>query len=365
MTGLRGLRRVTGGVCLFILTGALLATSASGALTLDLRNGAVGNPAAVEYTGVGQVIALELWATVTGGDAVPTNDGLWKFYTSIRSSNGGLAQGNLTQAGSKSSGWFTGTPFNAGLGAYSGTKADLDGDGDLDIGSNNNADAASGWIQARAGVMQASIELNRTAPYNSWGIGKFTFTATGAGPVPHGVTRLYPTPRVGGDTLWNEDGYIWEGEDAFPPFDPINDWTAGSDRMGTPAVGQYVILYVHATAVAPGGGGTVVGEFGQNLVLDAGASTGSMNTYQWDLDGDGDWDLTTNNPLTVIPWADLVGLYGLLPGGDYTAGLRTAWQESPPITEGTATFPLHLTPEPATMALLGIGGLLTLIRRRK
>jgi hypothetical protein len=362
MTGLRGLRRVTGGVCLFILTGALLATSASGALTLDLRNGAVGNPAAVEYTGVGQVITLNLWATVTGADAVPTNDGLWKFYTSIRSSNGGLAKGTLAKSGK--SGWVVGTAFNLGSGATVGTFVDLDGDGDLDVGSNNSNDALN-WMQGRAGVMQATVEYQRTAPYNSWAIANYTFTATGAGPDPHGVTKLYLTPRVSNDNLWNEDGYIWEGEDAYPPFDPINDWTAGSDRMGTPLAGQYVTLYIHATAVAPGGGGTVEALLGENLTLNAGASTGSMNNYQWDLDGDNDWDLTTNNPLTVIPWADLVGKYGLMAGGLYNARLRTAWEESPPVTESTAMFPLHLTPEPATMALLGIGGLLTLIRRRK
>ncbi len=356
MTGLRGFRRVTGGVCLFILTGALLATSASGALTLDLRN-AAGGPANIEYTGGAQVVNLELWATVTGADANTLNDGLWKFYTSIRSSNGGLVQGTLAKATGKSP-WMSGTPFNLGSGATPGTQVDLDGDGDLDIGSNNDADA-NNWMLARSASMYGTVESG-----GMFGVVKYTFTATGAGPNPHGVTKLYLTPRAGNDTLWNEDGYIWWDDPAAGAPYLATDWAAGHDRMGTPLAGQYVTLYVHATAVAPGGGMIEVVQ-GQNLTLDASASTGSINTYQWDLDGDLDWDLTTNNPLTVVPWADLVGLYGLVAGGNYNAILRTAWEESPAVTENEVGFTLHLTPEPATMALLGIGGLLTLIRRRK
>ena len=340
-----------------LIAGGVMVSSAMGSLTLDLQLPGGGTVIQVVDPSAPLTVSLELWATVTGADGITTNDGLWKFYTSIRSSNGGLMLGNMSKTGK--SGWFAGTAFSLGLGATIGTQKDLDGDGDMDIGSNDDADATSGWMLARASAMQASVAFERTPPYNSWGIAKYTFTKTGMGD-PHGVTKLYLTPRPGIDNLWNEDGYIWEGEDAYPPYLP-EDWLPDSDRLGTPLAGKFVTLYVAADAVVPP---AIVANMGDMLVLDAGASLGSINTYQWDLDGDMGWDLTVHNPLVAIPWDDLINVYGLVPGQNYDARLRVAWEESPALTWDEQGFQLNVMPEPATLALLGFG-LVSLLARRK
>src|SRR5687768_3076985 len=97
---------------------------------IDVR--LVGGGKAANVSSVGQVIQMEVFATVTGADANGANDGLQMVVGSFLSSNlsGGTALGTLEAAPV--------APFDA-LVSTSGTQADLDGDGDLDIGSNDTA----------------------------------------------------------------------------------------------------------------------------------------------------------------------------------------------------------------------------------
>jgi hypothetical protein len=127
-------------------------------LTVDLRLPGGGKSATI--TGVGQKLNLEIWATVKGANSV-NDEALQMTAGSLLSSNinGGAANGTLSAVNI--------APFT-GPATSPGTKVDLDGDGDLDVGSNNFM-VSGGHFVARAGSMQYG---------NSFKIGTATFTVT-------------------------------------------------------------------------------------------------------------------------------------------------------------------------------------------
>src|SRR5687767_10327624 len=98
--------------------------------TIDLRTPTGGK--AVTVSSVGQVVSLDVWAVITAGDTDAANDAFQWAHGSFLSSDvgGGAASGTLAATLSD--------PFAAGNGASNGAQTDLDGDGDLDVGSNNN-----------------------------------------------------------------------------------------------------------------------------------------------------------------------------------------------------------------------------------
>jgi hypothetical protein len=117
------------------------ASLAQAGLTFDVRARSVSGPGVtmtdskhIGVNGIGGKIIFDVWATITGADANLTNDRL-QLYSFRLKSNGPGSAGNLyadnlvnDQTG-PINGW------EAGAGATSGTMADLDGDGDLDIGA--------------------------------------------------------------------------------------------------------------------------------------------------------------------------------------------------------------------------------------
>ena len=95
---------------------------------VDLRvHGTGGKEATVGH--LGDVVYLDLFATVTGADSNPSNDGLTCLSGAFQSSTGGLL-GNLL-------GLTPPAPFDGRAGL--GRQFDLDGDGDMDVGDLNPA----------------------------------------------------------------------------------------------------------------------------------------------------------------------------------------------------------------------------------
>ena len=136
---------------------------------IDLRLPGGGNEANV--TEVGQQIQLDIVVTVTGHDADLSNDGFQSVHGSLLSMNvtGGSVLGNITAANF--------APFNGG-GSQAGTQADLDADGDLDIGKNDSGTNATNFFVARASsIVTDGAETNGNA--KTWKIGTATFTVTG------------------------------------------------------------------------------------------------------------------------------------------------------------------------------------------
>ncbi|MBE3070025.1 MAG: PEP-CTERM sorting domain-containing protein [Planctomycetes bacterium] len=355
MMAFRNVGRVLLSALALVVACGLTMSSAMGGVTVEVRR-PLGATGPIIATGPGQVLDLEVWAVVTGADGNTANDGLWKFYASVLSSNGGLVKGDMGgMAFHQDSYWINPpgfwlivpTPFNVDP-ASVGASADLDGDGDLDIGSTDPVDAV-GWVLGRAAAMTP------TTQQNAWHVMNFEFAVTEMVD-PHGVTQIYVSPRPGKDSLWNEDGYTGTGA-------PPHTWNEAGDRLGSPEAGAPIMLYAEALAMLPYGPEGLQVPFGADIVLDAGPSMGSINTYEWDLNSDGLVDFTSSEPMLTVAWDTLVAA-GFGPG-IYPATLRVAWQESPALTEDEITFDFEVLPEPATMALLGIGGLMTLLRRRR
>src|SRR5882672_2068484 len=112
--------------------------------TIDLRTASGGKT--VNITSVGQVVNLDVWAVVRGTDNDATNDAFQWAHGSFLSTNvnGGAAFGSLSAAV---------TNQFATQVSQNGTQVDLDGDGDLDVGSNNDSQPWDYFI-ARADGMQ-------------------------------------------------------------------------------------------------------------------------------------------------------------------------------------------------------------------
>lgn len=156
---------------------ASLGTITSGGLIIDVRaTGATGGavvltPKQIDVGGAsaGATVSFEIYALVTGDDGDTTNDGILSFAGSYLSTNdplGGSIRGNLKAFRD---------PAMRGTGGSNGFIADLDGDGDLDIGSNNNASAGS-FFSARSSaapdpvlgqqVLTATLTLTLTSVTN-------------------------------------------------------------------------------------------------------------------------------------------------------------------------------------------------------
>jgi len=360
--------------------GAMLASTAAGALTIQLRT--VGHPDnLVPITGPGDPpVEMEIWAVVTDGNGDLADDGLYKLYSAFRSSDGGLMLGDLSTAQAPGMGgaWMGN---GSSLGFQNDLEGDIDmsdpghppagsdsdyhfipgtGDGDLDIGHTDPTKPAPPWFAIRhAFGMQFTDNPFGGTPVNEWHVGTLTFTATDWGPEydaagQSGVTEIWADPRQYGSASWTEDG-----------TSKINfvDPQPGDPNAGDLLADDGVILYVESAAAAPAGAPFTLGPGGGDVVLDGTASTGSVNWWGWDFDGDDNYEIEGIGEGSVtVSYEDLKGMG--IPDGDYTAKMTVGWSASDPINQSTATFGLSLVPEPGTVALLALG-LVTLIRRRK
>ena len=154
------------------------AQSASAVLTWDLRAATVngvansGGAKSVTVPGGAVDVTFELWAVVTGADAV-TNETLTSGQGTIMSSPGVYTPGGVTVDPAVSGnaalaqvlnpgGVLRGdlsnlmvTPWLTATTAKNGTSTDLDGDGDLDVGTTTNG-ASVNYFQANAGGAQST-----------------------------------------------------------------------------------------------------------------------------------------------------------------------------------------------------------------
>ena len=135
---------------------------------VDLRLPGGGTTATVDS--VGDTVNFEIWFTVTGHDADAANEGVQTVNASLLSTNitGGSVNGTMVVNTIEA-------PFNT-TGTQRGAQADLDGDGDLDVGSNDNA-LPNGFFLARSGSLTTGGGTV-VGTGKAWKIGTGTFTVT-------------------------------------------------------------------------------------------------------------------------------------------------------------------------------------------
>lgn len=158
-------------------------------LLLDLRVAGGGKSVLVQQDG--DVVNLELYALVRDGNANPADNGFNATQGAWTSSNGGL-KGDLAASLS---------PAFAQFGSANPSPADLDGDGDMDVGALPAA--SSGFWIASAGASgtfgsSAGVESIGGVDYKAWLIGTATFTASD---VQSCTTLLSYQPRIGDANL--------------------------------------------------------------------------------------------------------------------------------------------------------------------
>jgi len=340
--------------------------------------GGTDNGGAVEIVSDTQEINLQLWAVVTGGNGTGDDEGLKRTMASVLSSKSrdttgvhdydppndpGLVYGDLTADWGLYKNevipgmiyqWVTNDAFNAFPPKITkvGTEQDLDGDGDVDVGYTQDEsgdfdsdgdtypDTGHFWTAEGQGVFDK-------APGEEHLLTDMTFNVTGWGPEHVGGGRCGVT-------------YIW----ARPGHsDLVNIWREDGDTiMEIPDFdGEPIILYVASGGETDTPAGQKVGP-GQTLELDGTAATGSVNWWKWVFNG-GDYEIAGTDKEDIdVEFGELEPVLGL---GDHTVKMVVGWEGSPLILTGeSGDIPFTLLPEPATLALVGVG-LVVLARRKR
>lgn len=357
MVASRSVAGMFGSTLVMVLVGGILASIASGGITVDLRF--AGGETSQVIVGPGEVVTAQLWASVTGLNPDPLDDGLWKFYAKLLSSHGGLIQGDMSAEWEVVSiwipipgFWLEWAPFRDGQAASLGTQQDLDGDGDLDLGGTDPSKITD-WFLARAPSLQA------TKDFSEWHIANVTFTGMAWGPEHvsggiSGVTEIWAESRGKDDPIWNED--LWLEDFPFTGPPPPE----GTGKAGNFETGTKIVLYIASAANASANNGAEVNE-GEVLLLDGTASTGSVNWWGWDFDQNGTYEVESADGTGEISFDDLFALYGDY--GTYMATMAVGWAQSDRINESEAPFELTLVPEPATLGLIAVGFVLSVVGR--
>jgi hypothetical protein len=184
--------------------------SAPAALTVDLRAvsttaGVIINAKEVLFTGgIGDKVVMDIYGKVTGSNSNPDDDWIGWVHGSFLTSFGG-PQGDLrtTLVGGRE-GWN-------GVFASLGLIQDLDGDGDLDVGSNFPENAANYFRTDRR-------EETPYVPETKFG----TLTWTCTSGLTGGLTLNFRTRDAS-----DGDGAAWL-QDGFGQTPLTNDYRAGS-----------------------------------------------------------------------------------------------------------------------------------------
>lgn len=269
-----------------------------------------GNSSLKVTSSTGQ-INLEVWATVTGSDSNTKNEGLSFLMGSFKSTNvgGGSALANLFAEPL--------APFDATT-STGGTQVDLDGDGDLDVGSNDDTTAA-GFFLGRASPAQYLRSTTRVA----------TLTASVSQLLAGVQTDITFVPRYGPSgegCLWIEDGnaknykngtievspFRLTRTDAAAPTATLNTLAAVTEGASTY---DFSVTYNDDLGVSRatiGDGDVIVTDpSGQTLsavLLSANNTSNAKQiiaTYRINAPG-GAWDGTKNGTYTISVAADQV-----------------------------------------------------------
>lgn len=171
----------------------------------------ITSPNAIYNPQVGTVYDISIWGVVHGSDSTGTNDTLGLVFGSWLSSNirMGAVLGNIAVP--------TMEPYFNNTDASGGTQQDLDGDGDLDVGSNNPG-SADGYFAALTPIFGGGSET--LPPHNLIGEGSpgagqsieiatSTFTVTSISNGPPTTLQFQVRPQNGPgyvSALWDEDG---------------------------------------------------------------------------------------------------------------------------------------------------------------
>jgi hypothetical protein len=213
---------------------AVAATPAEAGNTIDMRAAQVnGQPIGGANTAKnvvvlpGDTVTLELFSIVTGTNAA--NDELTKGGSgNIVSSSGGLL-GNLVASPTSTGGGLYNFRAN---GFQNGAVQDLDGDGDLDVGTPMNNQNVTQFFNARS---SGGVEL----PGGELIIGRATFTVSAGG---FGETLINFVPRTEEDGSPATEGAVWFQDGGFDQdgfvqaTNPFNPTVAGASYLAGPPV---------------------------------------------------------------------------------------------------------------------------------
>jgi hypothetical protein len=350
MTRRQGITCIAG-----VLVGLLLVGTAQASLTVDLRmngsNSLVLTPAMLDTT-----VSIEVWARVTG--TTSTAEALQFCNFSARSAEtlGGAVSGSLSTLG------FI-APFD-GVGRTSnGTSQNLNTTADnvIDLGGTM---MTIGTIKFGASAKTIADTGAGTggAITNGWQwkvmtIGLYFDAAVFTGANKYGGTTAIdvwmPTPKLGvASGNWWEDN-IAKGIGAVP-------------LAGTSVTFTLEQTEVQVTVATNSPHAYMVDDKGINVLLaGAGEKTKGFGTVAgtlWDLDADNIFETPQTGDTLEVTYAMLKALNYLdnetrnIKFRVVTTDLKTA--------DSTAPMTMTLLPEPATMALMGLGLAAVVARRR-
>jgi serine-aspartate repeat-containing protein C/D/E len=163
--------------------------------TVDIRTASGGKTATV--TSVGQVVNLDIYVVVSGKTA-GSNDGFQSVTGSILGTEtvSGSIIGNLASHV---------TDDYTASGAQDGNSVDLNGDGGLDVGSNNNAYIVGFFYPRAGGIMQDGTVSGDTQTFLV-GTATYTVTTLNSGSATDINFRVRDITGGAFEAVWQEDG---------------------------------------------------------------------------------------------------------------------------------------------------------------
>jgi hypothetical protein len=182
-------------------------------LTVEVRN--ADGSASTNVTSVGQVVTLDVVAVISSANNQPTEDGLQDLTGSFISTENGAhsVDGNLLVTANLA-------PFKAN-GSSVGVQQDLNGDGNLDVGSNSALNTTD-YFFARASPLQSSSTGTIVGNDLDFTIATLTYTVTNLNEGGQTSINFVPYASQSPDAA----GWAEEGEET----DNIN----GTFQAGTP-----------------------------------------------------------------------------------------------------------------------------------